>query len=43
MFWYIEINGTLLPTPYRTLSDALNAINKLKKELGPALYTPVLK
>lgn len=42
MFWYVKINDTVLPTPYRTMRDALEAINRLQKELGPALYEPIL-
>lgn len=43
MFWYVKINGTILPTPYRTMRDALDAIKVMQKELGPALYEPVMK
>ncbi len=43
MYWYIKMNDTILPTPYRTMRDALEAIHILQKEVGPALYEPVLK
>ena len=42
MFWYVKMNGTVLPTPYRTMGDAFDAIRILQKELGPAIYEPVM-
>ena len=43
MFWYIELNGNILPTPYRTMRDALDAIKELEKSLGCGIYDVVLK
>ncbi len=37
------MNDTVLPTPYRTMRDALDAIRVMQKELGPALYEPILQ
>lgn len=39
--WYIKYNGTILPTPYRTHCDCLNAIRELQATLGPGIYEPV--
>ena len=43
MFWYIELNENILPTPYRTMKDALDAIKELEKSLGCGLYDVVLQ
>ena len=34
MFWYIELNGNILPTPYKSIREALDAIDELEKSLG---------
>lgn len=37
MYWYVELNGTVLPTPYRTMLDAFAACDELKARLGPCI------
>lgn len=37
MYWYIELNGTILPTPYRTMRDAFKACEEFKERLGPCI------
>ena len=37
MYWYVELNGTVLPTPYRTMRDAFDACDELKERLGPCI------
>lgn len=39
--WYVKYNNTILPTPYRTLSECLDAIRVLQSTVGPGLYEPV--
>lgn len=41
--WYIELDGTLLPTPYQRYEDCMAEIKRLQKTMiGVCLY-PVLK
>lgn len=32
MFWYIELNGNILPIPYKSMREALDAIGELEKK-----------
>ncbi len=43
MFWYIELNRNILPTPYKSMREALDAIKELEKSLGCGLYDVVLQ
>ena len=42
MWWYVELNGTILPTPYKKLSDCMQACEDLKKQLTACITRPVL-
>lgn len=33
--WYIKVNGTLLPTPYRFYKDAFADVDRIKELYGP--------
>lgn len=39
--WYVTINGRKMPIPYRTLSEALDAIEEYHERLGAAIYDTV--
>ena len=36
--WYVVMNDVKLPTPYLTLQDAIEAMNKLRAENGPSIF-----
>ena len=42
MWGYVELNGTILPTPYKTLSDCMKVCDEIQKQLGPCIARPVL-
>lgn len=39
--WYVTVNGTKMPTPYRTLSEAITACNEYRARLGAGIYDTV--
>lgn len=43
MFWYIELNGNILLTPYKSMREALDAIKELEARIGCGLYDVVLQ
>lgn len=43
MFLYIELNGNILPTPYKSMREALDVIKELEKSIGCGLYDVVLQ
>ena len=43
MYWYIELNGSILPTPYATMGEALEEIHNLKQRLRSCICDVVLK
>lgn len=38
MLWYVVYNGRRLPTPYPRMRDAMDAIDQLRRQLGPGCY-----
>ena len=43
MYWYIILNGTKLPTPYVNLEQVDEAMDELRKRLGPCILDCVLE
>jgi len=39
--WYVTVNGTKMPTPYRTLTEALAACDEYRARLGSVLCDTV--
>lgn len=42
MYWYVKVNGNILPTPYNSLSECLEACRQIQKELVSCITEPVL-
>lgn len=36
--WFVTYNGRMLPTPYKHMRDAMDAIKVLRRQLGPGVY-----
>lgn len=36
--WYVVMNGVKIPTPYITMQDAINAMNRMREENGPSVF-----
>ena len=36
--YYVTINGRKMPTPYRTLTEAMQAVEEYQARLGPGYY-----
>lgn len=32
--WYVKLDGNIIPTPYRTMREAMNACDDYKRRLG---------
>ena len=43
MYWYVVLNGTTLPTPYASMREAFDEIDRLKERLGPCICDVILK
>lgn len=43
MYWYVVLDGNILPTPYLTMREALDEINRLKERLCACICDVVLK
>lgn len=43
MFWYVVLEGNTLPTPYKSMEEAFDAINELRARLGACICDVVLK
>lgn len=42
MYWYIELDGQVLPTPYQTYDACMAAIRKMQEEFVAPCLNPVL-
>ena len=43
MYWYVVLDGKILPTPYATLAQADQEIDRLKQRLGPCICEVIYK
>jgi len=41
--YYIQVNDTVLPTPYRWYRDALAAVEEVKRMYGPCCITIITR
>lgn len=42
MYWYVCVNGEILPTPYKTMEDCIRACREIQDRLGSCITEPVL-
>lgn len=41
--WYLEVNGVIIPRPYRWIEDAKKEWDRLKEEMGPCCISIIWK
>lgn len=39
--WYVQIDDTILPTPYQYFSDCLDECKRIQREMVAVCVTPV--
>lgn len=40
--WYVQLDGTILPTPYQTYDACMAEVNRLKETMIAVCVEPVL-